>query len=129
MEATLRELRAQHLAAVEHRATVASTSQETSQAKARMITAQRLAEVARDRLAGADGDLRAKVLAMLDVRAEVVNHDAGTQIKLTGSVAHDLLMAGIEGPAPAVLARTGRSTSASTSSAPATPTTSSRSDP
>lgn len=57
----LRKLRAQHLAAVQHRATVASISQETSQATARVVTAQRLAEVARDRLVGADGDLRAKV--------------------------------------------------------------------
>lgn len=104
MEATLAELRNQHRAAVEHRATVATMRAETTEAKARMVTAQRLAEVARQRLLTASADLRAKVFALLDVRAAITDSADGLQVHLQGSVAHDLLLTGIEAPAPAVLA-------------------------
>lgn len=104
MAATLAELRAQHLAAVEHRATVAAISQETAQARDRMTTAQRLAEVARDRLVNADAALQGRVLGLLDVRAEVQRDQGeGVRIVVTGSVAHDLLLGGLEAAAPVSL--------------------------
>ncbi|MGV8910465.1 MAG: recombinase family protein, partial [Propionicimonas sp.] len=103
-EATIRELRGQHLAAVEHRATVAAMRSETTEAKARLTTAQRLAGVARERLLTADADLRAKVFSMMNVRAVVTRQGDDVQIHVTGSVAHDLLLAGITPPSPGVLA-------------------------
>ncbi len=100
--ATVAHLRAEHLAAVEHRQTVAAIRQEATQAQERMTTAQRLAEVARDRLVSADATLRGKVLGLLDVRAQVVSHDGrDLHLRVTGSVAHDLLL---EGVAPTALA-------------------------
>lgn len=100
--ATVAHLRAEHLAAVEHRQTVAAIRQEATRARERMTTAQRLAEVARDRLVSADATLRAKVLGLLDVRAQIVSHDGrDIHLRVTGSVAHDLLL---EGLAPTALA-------------------------
>jgi len=95
MDATLGKLREQHRQAVQHRAMVAAISQETVAAKARMVTAQELAHVARDRLLHADKALRAKVFALLDVRATITSHGDQMKIRLEGSVAHDLLLAGV----------------------------------
>ncbi|WP_456789757.1 recombinase family protein [Cellulomonas sp. P5_C5] len=101
-EATVQNMRAKHTAALEHRATVAAISQETAQAKARMVTAQQLARVARDRLVTADSALRAQVLGLLNVQVQVEANDAdGVHLVVTGSVAHDLMLQGL---APAELA-------------------------
>lgn len=102
-EDTLAELREQHRAAVDHRATLAAMRSETAEAKARLVTAQQLADVARDRLATADSHLRARVFALLDVRATITDRTDGVSVNLTGSVAHELLLAGISQPvAPAI---------------------------
>jgi len=101
-EATVQALRTQHTGALEHRATVAAMSQETAQARARMVTAQTLAQVARDRLVTADSGLRAQVLGLLAVEVRVeARDDDGVHLVVTGSVAHDLML---EGLAPAALA-------------------------
>lgn len=103
--------------AVEHRATIATMRAETAEAKARMITAQRLAEVARQTLLTASADLRPKVFALLDARAAITDSTNGLQVHLQGSVAHDLLLTGIEAPAHAVLATAHCATAAGTTSA------------
>ncbi len=94
--ATVGELRQQHLAAVQHRATVAAMSTETAEAQRRMVTAQQLAQVARERLLGADRTLQAAVLALLDVRAVVTSQGDQVTVRLVGSVAHDLLLSGVQ---------------------------------
>jgi DNA invertase Pin-like site-specific DNA recombinase len=95
MEATIANLREQHRQSVQHQAMVAAMSQETMAAKARMVTAQELAHVARNRLQHADGALQAKVFALLDVRATITEHGDQVKIRLEGSVAHELLLTGV----------------------------------
>ncbi len=66
--------------------------------------------LAQDRLVNADRALRAQVLALLDVRVSVLEHpaDGPVRLRVEGSVAHDVLLRGVEPDvAPAVLA-TGR---------------------
>jgi site-specific DNA recombinase len=107
MEATLGKLREHHRQSVQHRAMVAAMSQETTAAKARMTTAQELAQVARERLLKADKGLRAKVFALLDVRATITENGDLVKVRLEGSVAHDLLLAGVRDDlAPRKLAST-----------------------
>lgn len=100
--ATLNHLRDTHAAAVRQRDLVAAVSLESSAARERMATAHQLADIARQRLQGAGPDLRAQVLAVLQVRATVQrNGENGcTTVELTGSVAHDLLLASVTRPAP-----------------------------
>jgi DNA invertase Pin-like site-specific DNA recombinase len=95
MEATLANLREQHRQSVQHRDMVAAMSQETVAAKARMVTAQELAHVARNRLQHADRALQAKVFALLDVRATITEHGNQMKIRLEGSVVHELLLTGV----------------------------------
>jgi DNA invertase Pin-like site-specific DNA recombinase len=95
MEATLTTLHEHHRQALQHRAKVAAVSQETTAAKARMATAQELAQIARQRLLHANRALQAKVFALLDVRATITRHGDQVEIRLEGSVAHDLLLAGV----------------------------------
>ena len=98
--ATLKHLRETHAAAVRQRDLVAAVSLESSATRERMATAQRLAEVARQRLQEASAELRAQVLAVLQARATVQqNGENGcTTVELTGSVAHDLLLASVTRP-------------------------------
>lgn len=104
----LAELREQHRSAVQHRQMVAAMTAGTAAAKARMETAQELAEVARERLAGADRDLQARVFSLLDVRVTVTGYGEKVALKVEGSVVHDLLLTGVrEGVAPGVLASAG----------------------
>lgn len=104
MEATLAELRDQHRAAVDHRATVAAVCTETAGAKARMVTAEVLAKLVGKRLITASADLRAKVFDQLELRVTITDSADGLQVHVQGLVAHELLLAGIEAPAPAALA-------------------------
>jgi hypothetical protein len=103
--ATLAELREQHRAAVQHRAMVAAMSEETAAAAARMVTAQQLAHVARERLQNADRALQARVFALLDVRVTILEHGDHVRVRVEGSVAHDLLLSSVSGGlAPSKLA-------------------------
>jgi DNA invertase Pin-like site-specific DNA recombinase len=106
--ATLAELREQHREAVQHRAMVAAMNQETADATARMVTAQQLAAVARERLQNADRTLQAKVFALLDVRVTILAHGDQVRVRVEGSVAHDLLLSSVGGGlAPSKLASHG----------------------
>jgi sarcosine oxidase gamma subunit len=95
MKATLAKLDENHRQAIQHRAMVAAMSQESVEAKARMVTAQELAQVARNRLLHADRALQAKVVALLDIRATITEHGDQVKVRLEGSLAHDLLLAGV----------------------------------
>jgi site-specific DNA recombinase len=95
--ATLAELREQHRAAVQHRSMVAAMNQETAAAAARMVTAQQLAAVARERLQSADRALQSKVFALLDVRVTILAHGDQVRVRVEGSVAHDLLLSSVSG--------------------------------
>jgi hypothetical protein len=103
--ATLAELREKHREAVQHRSMVAAMSEETAAAAARMVTAQQLAAVARERLQSADRVLQAKIFALLDVRVTILEHDNEVRVRVEGSVAHDLLLSSVSGGlAPSKLA-------------------------
>jgi DNA invertase Pin-like site-specific DNA recombinase len=103
--ATLAELREQHREAVQHRAMVAAVNQEMADATARMVTAQQLASVARERLQNAGRALQAKVFALLDVRVTILEHGDQVRVRVEGSVAHDLLLSSVGGGlAPSKLA-------------------------
>jgi hypothetical protein len=103
--ATLAELREQHREAVQHRSMVAAMSEETAATAARMVTAQQLAAVARERLQSADRVLQAKVFALLDVRVTILEHGDHVRVRVEGSVAHDLLLSSVSGGlAPSKLA-------------------------
>ena len=72
-----------------------------------MTTAQELAQVARERLLKADKTLRAKVLALLDVRVTITENGDLVKVRLEGSLAHDLLLAEVRDDlAPRKLAST-----------------------
>ncbi len=87
---------------------VASVSADVTAAKRRMVTAQELASVAAERLIHPDRELQAKMFALLDVRVTVLKHTDGLQLRLEGSVAHDLLLNEVRGePAPGVQASGG----------------------
>lgn len=88
-EDTLAELRAQHRAALDNRATIAAMRTETAEAKARLVTAAQLATIARDRL------------------ATITDRTDRLQVKLTGSVAHELLLTGLNQPVTPAVQATG----------------------
>lgn len=84
---------------------VAAMQAETGVQVERVSQVQQLALVAQDRLVTADRALQQRVLALLDVRVTVLDHGqpgnrarrgGPVRLRVEGSVAHDLLLAGAE---------------------------------
>lgn len=89
----------------QHVRMVAAMQAQTGVQVERVSQVQQLALVAQDRLVTADRALQQRVLALLDVRVTVLDHGqpgnrarrgGPVRLRVEGSVAHDLLLAGAE---------------------------------
>ncbi len=78
---------------------VLAVRQQTAVREHQVAQVHQLAAVARDRLVDADRALQAQVLQLLDVRVSVLEHahdGRPVQVRVEGSVAHDLLLMAAE---------------------------------
>lgn len=95
-DSTIAHLRETYMAAKEREQWLAGMAQQTERTRDRVAAVSRLADVARERLLHADRELRAKVLALLEVRVTVLESARGkhatVRLRVTGSVAHELLL-------------------------------------